>query len=502
MNRFIELGRQDSCSSRSDLKLSLSASATVLLPPGSDELDSIELKEALCSGQIWVSQASELQLNICISSVLELQSSLTLFAPQVGDCICKAKMWSKLGLSALYKHCLYDEDQTSPTYRLSFGLRKRPGGPEKNEETRMPKFLRQVGDAIPPADILTACLNFVDVRMEYKHRRRHSATKALQAESQGDILDAVQPSEPRYWVQNDDYSKDIWFEDELNEPLLDDWETLSEEGLDIIDDVTANPLSASDFGILFRNGLKAVVWGNLRQEGSPGMEGFRSLSSIAPAIFKLGYQETMCQRARLLPSVAKSLASLLMLSDNQTLRDRVSSAGRAHLSSRSSAAPIIEDETKTILRTGLWSIAQRRLHEAPMSKLLKPSNTFLDPERSEQTPEDDYFSGTLSQRTEYFWEDDHFVGDGDDHEPLRFEPDMHFDDDEPSPRRNAEEARISDSGSSMMLENNSTSYAPEEYLGTTSGSDQGMLEFDIEDQPHSNQTSFFAPLLSACLATQ
>lgn len=93
MNYPVNLGQRVFSTSVSDLTLSLQASASMLLPPGSLVLrDPEHLKQLLCCGEIWVSQSPELKFNIRIASLADLHPSFSQFVSQLGDSTCRAKV--------------------------------------------------------------------------------------------------------------------------------------------------------------------------------------------------------------------------------------------------------------------------------------------------------------------------------------------------------------------------------------------------------------------------
>ncbi|KAL5342546.1 hypothetical protein BJX70DRAFT_356078 [Aspergillus crustosus] len=93
-------------------------------------------------------------------------------------------MWSDLGLSVVYKSCLDKSDQTSSAHILSFGIQKQLVAPKRAKTARVPKILKNVGEANPPDDTPTARITSVDVHLEYKHSRKRGTTNVLQTESQ------------------------------------------------------------------------------------------------------------------------------------------------------------------------------------------------------------------------------------------------------------------------------------------------------------------------------
>ncbi|KAL4956576.1 hypothetical protein BDW69DRAFT_79446 [Aspergillus filifer] len=289
MSCSIDLGQRLFSSSDSGLNLSLQASALILLAAESSLLNnSPQLKEILTSGDLWVTQATELKLNICIVSGADLHPS---FISQVGQIVCRAKMWSDLGLAVAYKSCLHERTQTSPTFLLSFGVQKRLGYSSKARGRRIPKILRDVPDAMPPAGARTARISTIDVQLQYTHASQqhpipHPLPESLSIgngttpviELGGWYTDVKDCS--REATSAIEEANDLFTELDLDGPT-DGWDDSS----------------ASDFGALFQSALEILVFGDIprpnrhNKSTDDRADDFRSLSSIAPSVFKLGYSE-------------------------------------------------------------------------------------------------------------------------------------------------------------------------------------------------------------------
>jgi hypothetical protein len=96
MSQTIQLGER-SFSSVLDLELSMRASAMISSSDSSNiPCDPGRLKELLCSGSIWVSQAPVLEMSLTIASTPGLHDSIAHFASQLGEAICEAQV----GISA------------------------------------------------------------------------------------------------------------------------------------------------------------------------------------------------------------------------------------------------------------------------------------------------------------------------------------------------------------------------------------------------------------------
>ncbi|KAL4755249.1 hypothetical protein BDW72DRAFT_200264 [Aspergillus terricola var. indicus] len=347
-----------------------------MLPPrGRPNLYNLELlKELLLSGDIWVSQAPEIRLNVHITFVPDLHPSFPRFVSQLGDSICKAKMWSDLELSVSYKSCVYGAEQT-PAYTLSFGIQRCFGLVQTTP--RLPKILKDVSDAIPPGDIPAVSITSIDIRMEYSHDTNQCARPLQQGYDDGGhkihFNDRV--CQGTYWPNDN-----LTVIEADNGRLEIDAEEMS-EGWEHPDHSISKKPPFSEFGALFQEGLKTLINGDTalrRRKNRTGPDDFKSLSRIAPSIFKLGYRKAINQRSRLIPFIAKSLASMLKRSNDETLWDKLT-VGETVLASdlRSSVSSTGGDSTKGMIKTRLWAVAQKRLYSVPTLKHSRPCSTHV-----------------------------------------------------------------------------------------------------------------------------
>ncbi|CEL02633.1 hypothetical protein ASPCAL03799 [Aspergillus calidoustus] len=179
MNQTIQLGERSFSSPVLDLELSVRASATISSSDSSNlPCDPGRLRELLCSGSVWVSQAPGLDMNLTIACTPGLHDLIGHFASQLGDAICEAKIWSELGLSALYQSCIQSPDQIPPEIELSFGIQRRLDSTEAAKKCRVPKVLRNLGDFLPPPRVPTAYITSVDILLGYNHKSHRDRTYA------------------------------------------------------------------------------------------------------------------------------------------------------------------------------------------------------------------------------------------------------------------------------------------------------------------------------------
>lgn len=166
-----------------------------------------------------------------------------------------------------------------------------------------------------------------------------------------------------------------------------------------------------------------------------------------------------------MPSIAKSLTTLLKHSDNQTLKNTVFSALpiRDPRSGNQIASPS-DDETKSALKKRLWAIAQKRLYQAPTPKHLKHSLSSLhDSNRTVQDQDKDetLLSEAITEETVYF-DDDDLITDGDP----EFLLDAFPDDNELDLKNQDNYMQTEESSSSIMILEDTRAQSPPEFPET------------------------------------
>lgn len=311
MTHSVDLGQRLLFSPQSDLTLSLQSSVLLLLPSERPFFPLPEhLRKLLCSGCIWVSQATEIKLKIRITCASEPLSSFARFVSQLGDTICKEKvwlatqccshpahnpqLWKDLGLAVLYKSCLFEPGPDS-SHILSFGIQRLVDIPDGNKAPKVPNVLRNVTDPVPPADISNVCITCIEVALVYSSASTPT-TRLLRQSSQQQSPEKIPLTDFANCNYNEpDCSSEIisataLADDSLleldNEEASGNWD-LSTQTLPILS-------SFSELEELFQDALKTLVVGHAgrrRKRNQAGADGFQRLSTIAPAVFKPGYRE-------------------------------------------------------------------------------------------------------------------------------------------------------------------------------------------------------------------
>ncbi|KAL4921218.1 hypothetical protein BDW62DRAFT_198226 [Aspergillus aurantiobrunneus] len=397
-------------------------------------------------------------------------------------------MWEDLELAVSYKSCIYEPERTS-TYVLSFGIQKRLQPSQNTKTQKVPRILKNSCDAIPPAEIRTARLTSIDVRLEYNYNYKRRKARLPQQElhdENHDILSTEFEDLDREMVHYS--SRKIKTVAEANDSLLDHDVGEMGDGWGSFSFSMPKSSNSSEFGTLLQQGLTALIFEDTtrrRNNNQTGTDDLQNLSRIAPSVFKPGYREAMNQRSRLMPSIAKSLASMLKLSHNQALKDRLASAKIAHNSDVGTLAPLSNDDnTKTILKTRLWTIAQKQLYHAPAPKRLRPSGSFLDPDQAEQNQDENLLSETLTEGTACF---------DDDCSPIDCKMDIYLDSNEAAPESDLGLDETGESSSIMILGDNHTEHSTETADGHFNISEASPLPLSTKV---TNQTSLYTHPIS------
>lgn len=100
MSSTIDLGKSIFQTQGSSLNLTLRASAVMALPPESTlSRSSKDAEELFRSGGLWVIQAPELKLHICITAGPEVTHCASAFSSKLGQVLCNSKVsdvWIRL----------------------------------------------------------------------------------------------------------------------------------------------------------------------------------------------------------------------------------------------------------------------------------------------------------------------------------------------------------------------------------------------------------------------
>ncbi|RDW57088.1 uncharacterized protein DSM5745_11570 [Aspergillus mulundensis] len=320
-----------------------------------------------------------------------------------------SRMWADLELAVFYKSCIYESEQTTPAYVLSFGIQKRLGPEQRAATPRLPRVLRDASDAVHPTDVSAFRITSINVRMDYSHYNKQRKRRSQTEPRRRNYLTPTTEFNDGGSSGTYHLSNDILIMERAHDSLLQNDTEEVNLGWGYPTHTSPEISTYSELSTLFLEGLRTLVFGSgvaRHRKSQTRHDIFQSLSGIAPSVFKLGYREAMNQRSRLIPSIAKSLTSLVGHSNDQTLKDKLASTGSVLSSSSHISISQRSNNLKTIIKTRLWTMAQKRLYSAPTPKHLKHSSNQLPGADSDEKAQDEnLLSETMAEESAYIGDD-------------------------------------------------------------------------------------------------
>ncbi|GFF27040.1 hypothetical protein IFM61606_09873 [Aspergillus udagawae] len=122
---------------------------------------------------------------------------------------------------------------------------------------------------------------------------------------------------------------------------------------------------------LLRKGLRSLIVEKCDTHTPSSDRDLQPLAKIVPSVFSLGYREAMNQRSHLIPSIAKSLASLLKTTRDPTLQSRINGLQALHNPRTEVSQATGQTDFRAAIQTALWKIAQKQLYDSRASRKLK-----------------------------------------------------------------------------------------------------------------------------------
>ncbi|PLB54417.1 hypothetical protein P170DRAFT_505180 [Aspergillus steynii IBT 23096] len=448
-----DLGTETFSLATSDLDFILHASAVISTPPGTWNPWSTEsFRKELVAGSIWVDNDASLQLHLYISfdAESELSSSRSRFVSRLGDILCKSKFWSELGLEA--SSADYNDGSHGhypPTSHLSFNLRKSNRTSTILKTSRIPAALQSPGDA-PPIDICpTVFLSTVKVRLEYTRSSLptchllpscpipETALAPIRHTGYSHQKIAFVPQSPETAIQFEqaqicpDQPQSVAKELEAFHCLIPETDLHP----------APNYLSSSkELSTLISAALETMIVGESSHKCPPKVQSSSKqalvpISRIAPSIFSPGYREvsfpertyiksnltgqlmsifpsqSVNQRVQLIPSIAKSLSSIIKHSRDPSLQNKAiifQSSGEPESESEVSSNARARTATvslKSRLKASLWRVAANQVRTMQGTRKrspLIPAPTMRAESEDEQSFEDEIlFAATPPEENLY-----------------------------------------------------------------------------------------------------
>ncbi|KAI9042549.1 uncharacterized protein KD926_005404 [Aspergillus affinis] len=428
MTFHLNLGAETFSSSSYDLNLALHASAELSTPPGTWNPWSTEesFRKELITGTIWVDQGAYFQLHLYITFDSEpgiLLGSNSKFFSWLGDILGKSKFWSELGLEVSFEgpNNILHEQHLPPNPYLSFNFRKSTGKSPASKTSRIPTALQSPCDALRVDMIPTVFLSSITVRLEYTssgQRARQLLPSCLATETaQTPIPDTTLYNRPvgTFLHYNPpDFSFDPlqiptdklqYIEEELEafQSLISDTEPPPGPG-------SSPPSCLRELTTLLNTALVTLIVGARKstRKGLPSEQETQEqhlipLSRIAPSIFSPGYRDSMNQRAQFIPSVAKSITSIIKHSRDPGLQSNAigfqcSSQSKPEVEAEISNTHGHDTATvglKSKLKTSFWRVAANQVLTTQRCRKKKRSVLILVPEVETESEDEPSFEDEI-----------------------------------------------------------------------------------------------------------
>ncbi|GFF61043.1 hypothetical protein IFM62136_04872 [Aspergillus lentulus] len=379
-------------------------------------------------------------MHVVVTTRSHFSEPVPSFISHVGDIIRKSKLWSDLDLAVLLRSCdRLSGSDNSTTIKLSFGLRRKAGRPSTNRFLRVPISAQHDGDAAPPANIHTAYLSTINVFLEV-----YDSNKVRQEYFQlaPNLPISVPPktfiANPKQWSTIEGlqgFPKLPVMQTDCVDEFMDSSTRLFLEELgDMKDDyrMEEDPDRQiyNELDQLFRKGFRSLIVDRCRQSDtgtqSSGDRVLQPLSRIVPSVFSLGYREAMNQRSHLIPSIAKSLASVLKTSRNPTLQSRLNDLQALHNSQTEASQTPRSTDFRAAMQTALWKIAQKQLYDPRASRKLSASDAVTTSADDLRGAEEDLlsevgmddFHDDLNSENHEIYDSDYYLGSNSEDQEL------------------------------------------------------------------------------------
>ncbi|GLA10702.1 hypothetical protein AnigIFM62618_000299 [Aspergillus niger] len=286
------------------------ASAQVLIPEDTGLTDATCIKRLLESQDLWVSHAPELKLYISISVGASMALSASSFSSQIGEMLCSSKLWSDLGLVALFKSCNHFHYSDLTSFELIIGIRRDLKQSSKTKSARKTALFDHLDDVQTPVHIQTVNLSTVNAFMSFTFKTESAQLYILDTDSLtkpnlvGDyyyknyILKHTQDTiffgpQQSVYKENSEDTQVTSFVDELEE--LHESEQVSslltpQEGFF----ERASPAGQHEqLYDLFKVGLESLLFGptSSTSRSDPQNRTLQPLSQIAPSVFSPNYHK-------------------------------------------------------------------------------------------------------------------------------------------------------------------------------------------------------------------
>ena len=321
------------------------------------------------------------------------------------------KLWSDLGLVALFKGYSHLHYGNVASFELIIGI-QRDLKQSKTRPTRKTTLFDYLDNIHPPDYIKTVHLSTVNASMTFTTKDETAQLYILNADSLtkpdsvGDycymkyILKSTQDPilfdpQPHLYANNSDNTQATSFIDEL-EGLLES-EQSPPTPTESFETIPPKEQREQLYD-LFSIGLESLLFGRTASinRGHLQSKKLQPLSQIAPSVFTPNYHrvrpittttrtinsplhQEMSQRSTLIPSITKSLSSILKLPNHQSLQSKL-----GKLKTRSATANTDTNNIRNTISASLFRIAQKQLYKPHTSRKLRFQSPPPNPQCKDQ----------------------------------------------------------------------------------------------------------------------
>ncbi|GAT25556.1 similar to An04g01400 [Aspergillus luchuensis] len=331
----IDLGEDRLSSLNSTIDLNIHASAQVLIPEDTGLTDAACIERLLKSQDLWVFQTPELKLYISVNIDASIVLSASTFASSVGEMMCSSKVFS-WSASESYSHLHYG-DVTS--FKLIIGI-QRDLSQSKTRPTRKTTLFDYLDDIHPPDYIKTSTQDTISFDPQpdlYTYNPGNTQATSFIDELEGLLESEQSPLTPTESFQNI--------------PAKEQREQLNN---------------------LFTIGLEALLFGCTAPSNQSDLQSKKRqpLSQLAPSVFNPNYHREMSQRSTLIPSITKSLSSILKLPNHQSLQSKLGKLNNGN-TLHPTGANTDTNSIRNTISASLFRIAQKQLYKPQASRKLR-----------------------------------------------------------------------------------------------------------------------------------
>lgn len=315
------------------------------------------------------------------------------------------KLWSDLGLVALFKGYSHLHYGNVASFELIIGI-QRDLKQSKTRPTRKTTLFDYLDNIHPPDYIKTVHLSTVNASMTFTTKDETAQLYILNADSLtkpdsvGDycymkyILKSTQDPilfdpQPHLYANNSDNTQATSFIDELEGLLQSEQSSSIPTPTEESFEKTPPNEQREQLNNLFTIGLEALLFGRTAPSNQSDLQSkkLQPLSQIAPSVFNPNYHrvrpintttrttnsphhQEMSQRSTLIPSITKSLSSILKLPNHQSLQSKL-----GKLNNRNTLHPtranIDTNSIRNTISASLFRIAQKQLYKPLASRKLR-----------------------------------------------------------------------------------------------------------------------------------